>query len=59
MLELSFYKVTIALYKGSNGEGTGIVTSFPAYTKDRLISKSDDKELLSRMDTIDWNSINK
>ena len=59
MLELSFYKATMALYKGSNGEGTGIVTLFPAYTKDRLMSKSDDKELSSEMDTIDWNSINK
>ena len=53
MLELSFYKATMALYKGSNGEGIGIFTSFPAYTKDRLMSKSDDKDLSSGMDTID------
>ena len=48
-----FLKATMALYKGSNGEGTGIVTSFPAYTKDRLMSKFDDNSLSSRMDTID------
>ena len=27
----------------------------PAYTKNQLVSLSDDKELLSRVDAIDWN----
>ena len=36
-----------------------IWSSIPAYTKNRLVSLSDNKELLSEADTIGWNSLKK